>query len=116
MQRRRIEAFEDEKFKCKGKRYSLYGWLRPFPCEGGCFWFRKKKAEWTSLDKIRLEKVYIVGVDSIIDKSYAFIFVQSLRIKLGHHQVSGCRMDDHFVPLTVTSRLSCSELGHLRAG
>jgi hypothetical protein len=60
MQRRRIEAFEDEKFKCKGKRYSLYGQVRPFPWEGGCFWFWKKKAEMTSLDKIKLEKVYIV--------------------------------------------------------
>lgn len=56
MQRRRIEAFEDEKFKCKGKQYTLYGQVRPFPWEEGCFCFWKKKSEWTSLDKTKFEK------------------------------------------------------------
>jgi hypothetical protein len=82
MQRRRIEAFEDEKFKCKGKQYSLYGQVRSFPWEVGCCFFWKKKAEWTSLDKTKLEKVYIDRVDNIAGKNYAFSFAQSIRIKL----------------------------------
>jgi hypothetical protein len=34
MQRRRIEALRDEKFKCKGKQHSWYGEVRPLFQDG----------------------------------------------------------------------------------
>ena len=34
MQRRRIEALKDEKFKCKGKQHSWYGEVRPVLQDG----------------------------------------------------------------------------------
>jgi hypothetical protein len=82
MQRRRIEAFEDEKFKCKGKQYPLYGQVRPFSWgdasgsgkakQNGQVWIKP------SLKDLTLPQM----IAFIIDRNCISACAQSLRTKL----------------------------------
>jgi hypothetical protein len=88
MQRRRIEAFEDEKFKCKGKRYSLYGQVRPFPWEGDASGSGKRKLNgqvWTkpSLKKFTLSELIafltrIMHLHCTVNKNKTLVIVKSV--------------------------------------